>query len=383
MSKSLRFTAACLITALFSLQALAQTVTISGTVRNSVSKEGVPAVSVVIKGSSSGTYTDDKGAFSISTSAKLPLTLVFTSVGFESKEVEVSSASSALEIDLVSVSTLGQEVVVAAVRSQQRILEAPVTIERLGGSALRNAAAPNYYEALANLKGVDVHTASLTFRTITTRGFVSSGNTRLNQLVDGMDNQAPGLNFSVSAIVGLTDLDVDNVEILSGASSALYGSGGMNGTVLISSKNPFKYQGLSFNMKQGIKHADGKQRTAQPYYNWSLRWAKAIKNKVAFKSTGEILKGADWQAEDYDNKTLAADGLFHPTYGNRTNNTDYNGINTYGDETSINMDAFSYYVQDLTRRGILSATGNQIDVVSLLNAYYGAIGNPRYPTNAQ
>jgi hypothetical protein len=55
---------------------LAQTVTISGTVRNSTSKEGVRAVSVVIKGSSSsGTYTDDKGAFSFSTSAKLPLTL--------------------------------------------------------------------------------------------------------------------------------------------------------------------------------------------------------------------------------------------------------------------------------------------------------------------
>ncbi|MBK8951504.1 MAG: hypothetical protein IPM85_03345 [Chitinophagaceae bacterium] len=60
-----------------------------------------------------------------------------------------------------------------------------------------------------------------------------------------MDNQAPGLNFAVSTIVGLTDLDVDNIEILSGASSALYGSGGMNGTVLINSKNPFKYQGLA------------------------------------------------------------------------------------------------------------------------------------------
>ena len=100
MSKSLRFTAACLITALFSLPALAQTVTISGTVRNSTSKEGVQAVSIVIKGTSSGTYTDDKGAFSISTSAKLPLTLAFSSVGFESKEVEVSNASSTLEIDL-------------------------------------------------------------------------------------------------------------------------------------------------------------------------------------------------------------------------------------------------------------------------------------------
>ena len=87
---------------------------------------------------------------------------------------------------------------------------------------------------------MDMHTASLTFKTVTTRGFVSSGNTRMNQLIDGMDNQAPGLNFSVGNIVGLTELDVDNVELLAGASSALYGSGGMNGTLLINSKNPFK-----------------------------------------------------------------------------------------------------------------------------------------------
>jgi len=128
MSKSLRFTAACLITALFSLQAFAQTVTIKGTVRNSTSKEGVPAVSVTIKGTSLGTYTDDKGDFSISTSAKLPLTLVFTSVGFESKEVNVSDGTAAVDVDFVAVSTLGHEVVVAAARSQQRILDAPVTV---------------------------------------------------------------------------------------------------------------------------------------------------------------------------------------------------------------------------------------------------------------
>src|SRR5574339_1168345 len=98
-------------------------------------------------------------------------------------------------------------------------------VERMSSAVMKNIAAPSYYESLTNLKGVDVHTASLTFRTITTRGFVSSGNTRLNQLVDGMDNQAPGLNFAVSSIVGLTDLDVDNIEVLAGASSALYGSG--------------------------------------------------------------------------------------------------------------------------------------------------------------
>jgi len=109
----------------------------------------------------------------------------------------ISNTGSAVEIELATKIMLGQEVVVAAARSQQRIIDAPVTVERLSSSALRNAAVPNYYEALANLKGVDMHTASLTFRTVTTRGFVSSGNTRFNQLIDGMDNQASGLNFSV------------------------------------------------------------------------------------------------------------------------------------------------------------------------------------------
>ena len=337
MSKSLRFTAACLITAFFSLQVLAQTVTIKGTVRNSISKEEVPAVSVTIKGTSEGTYTDDNGMFSISTSARLPVTLVFSSVGFESREVVVSDASASVDIDFVAVSTLGQEVVVAAARTQQRIIDAPVTVERLSSSALRNAAVPNYYEALANLKGVDMHTASLTFRTVTTRGFVSSGNTRFNQLIDGMDNQAPGLNFSVGNIVGLTELDVDNMELLSGASSALYGSGGMNGTLLITSKNPFKYQGLSFNIKQGVNHIDGKQRPPAPYYDWTFRWARAFKNKLAVKFTWQLIKAEDWQATDYDDVARTSIVSQIKPGLNRTTDPNYDGVNVYGDETSAQL----------------------------------------------
>ena len=359
----------------------AQTITISGNVRNESTKDGVPAASVVVKGTSQGTFTNPNGDFSLKV-AKLPVTLVITSIGYDSQEINVSSATQPLTIDFKVNNALGQEVVVASTRTAIRSLESPVTIERLGGSSLRAAAAPSMYEALSNLKGVDVHTASLTFRTVTTRGFVSSGNTRLNQLVDGMDNQAPGLNFAVSTIVGLTDLDVDNVEILSGASSVLYGSGGMNGTVLINSKNPFKYQGLSYNIKTGIMHVDGKQHAAAPYYNWSIRYAKAINNKLAFKITGEIIKGSDWQAEDYRNKKQL--GILSGVIGgNRQNDPNYNGVNIYGDETDINMDAYSLFVQDQTRRGILANTGNAIDVVSLLNAYYGAIGNPKYPTDAQ
>jgi outer membrane receptor protein involved in Fe transport len=381
MRKSYCFLTAWLIAGFFSLSANAQSVTVSGKVSNSTSKESVPAVSVVVKGTSQGTYTNSNGEFKLKV-AKLPVVLVFSSIGYDNQELTVSDASQPVNVDFKVNNALGQEVVVAATRTPTRILESPVTVERMNNAAIRNIAAPSVYESLTNLKGVDVHTASLTFRTVTTRGFVSSGNTRLNQLVDGMDNQAPGLNFSVSSIVGLTDLDVDNIEILSGASSALYGSGGMNGTVLINSKNPFKYQGLSYNIKQGIMHVDGKQRNAAPYYNWTFRYAHAINNKIAYKISAELIKGSDWQADDYRNKGQI--GILSGVKGgNRQNDPNFNGINVYGDETDINMDAFSYFVQDQTRRGVLAATGGLLDVVNTLNGYFTAIGNPQYPSNAQ
>jgi len=381
MRKSYSFLAALFMACLFSVTANAQSVTISGTVTNATSKENVPAVSVVVKGTSTGTYTNSDGAFSLKV-AKLPVTLVFSSIGYDAQEVTVTDASAPVKIDFKVNNALGQEVVVAATRAPQRILESPVTVERMSAAVIRNLAAPTVYEAITNLKGVDVHTASLTFRTVTTRGFVSSGNTRLNQLVDGMDNQAPGLNFSVSSIVGLTDLDVDNVEVLSGSSSALYGSGGMNGTVLITSKNPFKYQGFSFNVKQGIMHVDGKQRKAAPYNNITMRWAKSFNNKVAFRVSGELIRGSDWQADDYRNKQQIGI-LSNVVGGNRFNDPNYNGVNTYGDETSVNIGQLAALLSSGVNATVLSQSGGLVNLQAAANNYFAAIGNPTYPSNAQ
>jgi outer membrane receptor protein involved in Fe transport len=385
MRKSYRFLAAWLIAVLSTIAANAQTVTISGTVRNETSKEGVVAVTVSVKGTSLGTFTNSNGEFSINV-PKLPVVLVFTSTGgYDAQEVTVSE-NKAIDVNLKVNTVMGQEVVVAANRVPTRILESPVTVERLSSAALKNTAAPSVYEAIGNMKGVDVHTASLSFRTVTTRGFVSSGNTRLIQLIDGMDNQAPGLNFPVGSVIGLTDLDVDNIEVLPGASSALYGSGGMNGTILLSSKNPFKYTGLSYNIKQGIMHVDGKQRNAAPYYNWSFRWAKQWKNKFAIKLAAEIIKGNDWQADDYRNKRLDGTGLFAVAGGNRLNTPDYNGINVYGDETAVNIAALSQVLQGTINSGVLAQTtqaGFGVNLNTYFTNYLASIGNPTYPTTAQ
>src|SRR5438034_6471320 len=202
MRKSYRFLTALLIASTFTLVAFAQKLTITGSIRNSSTTESIPAVSVIVKGTSQGTFTDDKGNFSIAV-AKLPVTLVISSSGYLPQEIQVTSASQTISVNLVPSFQLGDEIVVSAVRSVQRKLESPVTVETMNNAAIKNIPGPSYYEAISNLKGVDMHTASLTFRTVTTRGFVSSGNLRLNQLIDGMDNEAPGLNFAVGNIVGL------------------------------------------------------------------------------------------------------------------------------------------------------------------------------------
>ncbi len=375
MRKSYRYLAALLMAGMFSIAALAQNVTVSGTVRNTTSGDKVPAISVIVKGTEKGTYTDENGNFKL-TVAKLPVTLVFSSVGFETKEVEVKSAA-AVSVDLTPSTTLGDEVIVAATRAPQRSLETPVTVEKMNAAFIKNAAAPNYYEAIANLKGVDMHTASLTFRTVTTRGFMSSGNTRLNQLIDGMDNQAPGLNFAVGSVIGLTELDVDNIELLAGASSALYGSGGMNGTLLINSKNPFKYQGFSFNIKNGINHVDGDHGQLSPYYDWNLRYAKAVNERFAFKLNAQFVKANDWQADDYRN-VLRNNVLSKVVAGDRKTDPNYDGVNIYGDQVSANMYSVAQSVQATIRNGVLAATGNTVDIVALMN---GSL--PAVPTSAQ
>jgi outer membrane receptor protein involved in Fe transport len=329
-------TIALLISCAFSIVALAQQVTITGNVRNSNTQEGVPSVSVLAKGTSVGTFTDAKGNFSLSVS-QLPVVLVFTSVNYEAKELTVTSSSVALEVSVNPIVQLGQEVVVSASRTSERFLESPVTIERISAATIRNSPASTYYDIITNLKGVDVVASSMTFKTPTTRGFSGSGSTRVNQIVDGMDNQAPGLNFSVGSVIGLTELDVESVELLPGASSALYGPGGMNGTVLINSKNPFKYQGLSFQVKTGIMHVDQRERNTSPYYNWSLRWAEKLSDKFAFKIGAELIQAKDWLADDYRNYNRLGIAGGEIIKGTRSTDPNYDGVNTYGDETNANL----------------------------------------------
>ncbi len=370
MRESSRYLAALLLPVFFSIAAFAQTVTITGNVRNNINKDVLPAVSVVIKGATAGTFTDERGNFRLVTTQKPPFTIVISSVGYESQEFQVQNSTDVIQIDLTPGATLGVEVVISASRVPERILESPVSIERVSAMNIRTAPAVNYYDILRTIKGVDVTYSSLTYATPSTRGFNGSGNARFNQLMDGMDNQAPGLNFSVGSVIGLTELDVESMELLPGASSALYGPGGMNGTLLVNSKNPFKYQGLSFQIKNGFNHADRRQTNGiKPYYDWSVRWGHKASERLAFKIGAQLIHAVDWIANDTSNY-LAGDASLNQygkvIPGGRNTDPNYNGVNVYGDETNTEIRGVATAVQAQIRAGILAGGGP--DIVALLNS---------------
>lgn len=335
MKKFKFFTRAVLLVIVTGVCAVAQS-RVTGTVVDGDNGSPLPGVNITIKGAEGGTFTGYDGDFAIDVQ-QLPATLIFSFIGFETKEVAVTTTDK-LNITLASGSILIQEIVVGASRTAQRKIESPVTIERIGTKELQNSPQVNYYDMVQGLKGVDVTVSSIGFTSVTTRGFNTSGNTNFLQLVDGMDNQAPGLNFPLGNVIGLTQLDVDNIELLTGASSALYGSRGLNGAMIMTGKNPFQYQGLSLLLNQGINHIGNDKVndpvSASPYTDFTLRYAKKVNDRLAFKINFQYTRANDWVANDSTNKNGP---------GSRFTDPNYNGVNKYGGATSVDINPFLYY----------------------------------------
>ena len=300
--------------------------TVQGTVVDE-NNEPIPGTNVVLVGKAEGTTTDFDGNFTFNTSEQPPFQLQFTAIGFADYVADVTSNNQTLSVVMAEASTFLDEIVISASRTPERIFESPVSVERFGLKEIKNTTAESFYGGLQNLKGVDINTNSLTFQSINTRGFATFANNRFLQLVDGMDNTAPGLNFVLGNLVGMSELDVQSVEILPGASSALYGAGAFNGILFMRSKDPFDFQGISAYGKTGItsQEAAGDNN----YYDFGVRAAHAFSDKLAVKANISVLKGEDWHA------TSIVD-LANP--GADRSNPAYDGLNVYGDEVSTLLD---------------------------------------------
>lgn len=315
--------------------------------------EGLASVSISFKGASKGTITDSTGWFSLVINQKFPFKLVISSVGFSQQEVEIKNVNSKLAIQLTSQTFIANEVVVTASRTSEKILKSPVSIDKLDIRALKETPAASFYDALGNVKGLQLTTSSITFKVPNTRGFNIPNNFRFMQLVDGIDMQAATLGVPLGNAIGPTELDIQSIEVTPGAASALYGMNAINGMSNLITKSPFIMQGLSIFQRTGVNHVDGKDHEPGLLTETAMRYAKAFNNKFAFKINASYLQGIDWisdtRLDQNPNSRNTANAAYPVLDG--ANNIVFDGWNKYGDDA-------------LQLSNTVSVTGLKIDGVA-------------------
>ena len=282
MARTLRFLLVLLFTAITGTAfAQGQSGEIGGKI---VDETGEPLINASVKAIEGGiikggTVTDYDGAFSIRANQPLPLTLVVSYLGYIEKEIEVTNLDKPLTIELAedAVRIGGDgDLVITGQRISEKQKAAPLTMESLDLLAIKATPSDNFYDGLGSLKGVDLTAASLGFKVINTRGFNSTSPVRSLQIIDGVDNQAPGLNFSLGNFLGSSELDVLKVDLIVGASGAFYGPNAFNGVISMETKNPFYQKGFSASLKGGERNMA----------DLAMRWADVVKN-----SSGEEVFG--------------------------------------------------------------------------------------------
>ncbi len=312
-----------------SFSSLAQT-TIRGNVIDNSTGDPMFSASVVVVETGQGVTTDFDGLFRLEV-ARLPVVLQVSFIGFGSESVTVSSDRDKIVIKLSPDQILIEAAEVVGKRISEKQKQAPLTVETMDLIAIKEAPSGNFYEGLGNLKGVDITSASLGFKIINTRGFNSTSPVRSLQLIDGVDNQSPGLNFSLGNFLGAPDLDVKSVEIIAGASSAFFGPGAFNGVINMETKDPFVFAGLSVSTKLGETTKKGER----PLSEVGFRWAQILDNKVgdavfAYKVNFFKFSAYDWEATNYNPIDGSSVSALNPGR--------FDAVNIYGDEFNNRFD---------------------------------------------
>jgi TonB-linked SusC/RagA family outer membrane protein len=237
----------------------AQTKTITGKVTDTKDGGPIPGVSVVVKGSSAGTTTGVDGTYTLEAPATAT-TLVFSSLGYDSKEVAISGGLTNVSLQVGETKNLDEVVVVGFGTKIKKDLTG--NIARVKGAEVANTPVPNFNQALqGRAAGVFVESNNgkvgegVKIR-IRGSGSLSASNSPL-YVVDGVPINSDAL--SGNALADINFNDVESFDILKDASAAaIYGSRAANGVVLITTKKGKAGRtNLAVNMQYGTNKPTG------------------------------------------------------------------------------------------------------------------------------
>ena len=280
---------------------LAQT-SITGSITDEDSGKPLIGANVLIKGTTMGAATDVKGSYTIPNVPAGTYILTANYIGFETVEKDIvveREKVNRFDFKLLTSAIQMETYVVTASRKRERVEDAPAAISVITKQDIRRESNTNLGDYLKTTKGLDFTQSGIDSYNITARGFNSSFSSRLMTLTDGRMANVPSLRLTAYNVIPVSFDDVEQIEVVLGPSSALYGPNAHSGVLNIISSSPLRSQGTSLNIMGGaISQAD-----TDPLQKITFRTAHSF-GKFGFKVSGVALRGSDWKHFNPDELSL-------------------------------------------------------------------------------
>ena len=267
---------------------LAQT-TITGVVKDAQTGETLLGANVKVSGKAIGTTTDFDGKFSLKVADAPPFTVEISMLGFKAVNVEITKNNQTVNVSLQEDATSLEEIVFSASRRKQKVQEAPASVSIITPKDILNsAAAVDPVMNLANIAGVQMQQQSANTINIEMRAGSGVFGTSTFPILDYRYLVTPSAGTFQSYQSGMSNIDIQRVEVVRGAASALYGPGVTSGVVHFMSKSPIDHPGTTVEMLGGTLSTTG----------MTVRHAfKNDNDKFGFKVNVRYMKGKDFELD--------------------------------------------------------------------------------------
>lgn len=254
MDKTIKQTLLSVAIALFlPFLAIAQTEThtIRGTVREQISGEFLPGVSISIRETNAFAVSDTNGGFSIVVRKKPPFTLLVSSIGFLNQEIPITEIPQKdLDIQLLDDNRLS-EIVITSRRRKETAQDVPIPISVVGGQLVQDAGAFNVNRLKEIVPTVQLYSSNPRNTTLNIRGLGSTFGLTNDGIDPGVGFYVDGVYYARPAATALDFVDIEQIEVLRGPQGTLFGKNTTAGAFNITTRAPEFKPGASFEASYG------------------------------------------------------------------------------------------------------------------------------------
>ena len=238
--------------------------------------------------SPTGAATNMEGAYRVGNLPEGTYTIRVSYIGFDDETVTTElRASETVVVDFAlspSAIQLEEIHVVTASRRRERIEDAPAAISVISERNIRRESNTNLGDYMKTVKGVDFTQSGVDSYNLSARGFNSSFSSRLLTLTDGRMANVPSLRLIAYNVIPVISDDVQQIEVVLGPSSAMYGPNAHSGVLNIITKPPRLSKPLLVNYQLGDRRL--RKISGRAAYTWG---------NLAAKVSGAYLTATDWQ----------------------------------------------------------------------------------------